>query len=86
MDDNSNNKTTYEVVNFSTKEKNKRKYQLFKKYFYYHFFSGILGTSLVIGTCFGVPQIREKKIIGNSSTLVNTSTLSVLTAIQHLAH
>ncbi len=72
MDDNSNNKTTYEVVNFSTKEKNKGNTS-FSKSILLPFFSGILGTSLVIGTCFGVPQIREK-IIGNSSTLVNTST------------
>lgn len=72
MDDNSNNKTTYEVVNLSTKEKNKGNAS-FSKSVLLPFFSGILGTSLVIGTCFGVPQIREK-IICNSSTLINTST------------
>ena len=34
------------------------------------FFSGVIGCSLVIGTCFGVPQIKEK-ILGKS---VSTST------------
>lgn len=72
MDDNSNNKTTYEVVNFSTKEKNKGNAS-FSKSVLVPFFSGILGTSLVIGTCFGVPQIREK-IISSNSSLVTTST------------
>jgi len=32
------------------------------------FISGVLGCSLVIGTCFGVPNIREKIIGGNNST------------------
>lgn len=32
------------------------------------FISGVLGCSLVLGTCFGVPNIREKIIGGNNST------------------
>ncbi len=75
MENNSNNKTTtYEVVDFSTKEKNKQK-SSFGRSVLVPFFSGILGTTLVIGTCFGVPQIREK-IVGtvNTSTSINTST------------
>ena len=36
------------------------------------FFSGVIGCSLVIGTCFGVPQIKEK-ILGKSVT-TSTST------------
>ena len=35
------------------------------------FISGILGCLLVIGTCFGVPSIKQK-IIGESSTSVKT--------------
>lgn len=73
MDNNLNNKnTTYEVVNLSTKEKNKQN-NSFSKSVLVPFFSGILGTTLVIGTCFGIPQIKEK-IIGSSSTTVSTST------------
>ena len=73
MEDNSNNKsTTYEIVDFSTNEKKKGKTS-FQKSVFIPFCSGVLGTVLVIGTCFGVPAIREK-IIGN------TSTSSVLTS------
>lgn len=36
------------------------------------FISGILGCSLVLGTCCGVPSIREK-IIGNTKSSVSTS-------------
>ena len=73
MDNNLNNKTTtYEVVDFSTKEKNKNKMS-FSKSVLVPFFSGILGTSLVIGTCFGITSVREKIIGGNLST-ITTST------------
>lgn len=72
MDDNQNNKTTtYEVVNLSTKEKDKNKTS-FSKSVLIPFFSGVLGTTLVIGTCFGVPQIREI-IVGNSPATVSTN-------------
>lgn len=57
MEDNSqNNKTTsYKVVDFSNNDSNKGK-NSFSKSVLIPFFSGILGTSLVIGTCFGVPR------------------------------
>lgn len=75
MDDNSNNKsTTYEVVDFSTNEEKKRKTS-FSKNVVIPFCSGVLGTTLVIGICFGVPTVREK-IVGNTSTTsVTTSAL-----------
>ena len=38
------------------------------------FISGVLGCSLVLGTCFGVPSIKEKIFSGNSSNSVSTST------------
>lgn len=38
------------------------------------FISGVLGCSLVLGTCFGVPSIKEKIFSGNSSSSVSTST------------
>ena len=41
------------------------------------FFSGILGCSVVIGTCFGVPSIRSKILNTNSSySIQNTSNLN----------
>ena len=39
------------------------------------FLSGVLGCSLVIGTCFGIPEIKNK-IIGESSKNTSTSTSS----------
>lgn len=39
------------------------------------FFSGVLGCSVVLGTCFGVPSIREN-ILGSSTSGVTTSASS----------
>lgn len=73
MDNNLNNKTTtYEVVDFSKKE-SKKGTSNFSNNIIIPFFSGILGTSLVIGTCFGVPEIRQK-LIGINQTSITTST------------
>lgn len=72
MKDNSNNKsTTYKVVDYSTNEE-KKKITNFGKIFLVPFCSGILGAVLVIGTCFGVPNIREK-IIGNNGTTISNN-------------
>ena len=40
------------------------------------FVSGLLGCSLVIGTCFGVPQIKSK-ILGTTTTSTSSSTTSI---------
>lgn len=39
------------------------------------FFSGVVGCSVVIGTCFGVPSIKER-LVGNTNSTVQTSTNS----------
>lgn len=39
------------------------------------FISGVLGCTLVLGTCFGVPEIKER-ILGSSNSSVSTSTNS----------
>ena len=75
MDDNQNNKSTFTVVDYSDK-KEKKNYN-FTKSVFVPFCSGILGTALVIGTCFGVPGIRDKIVNnsnGNESSTVLTST------------
>ncbi len=55
MEDNSNNKTTsYKVVDFSNDSSKGN--NSFSKSVLIPFFAGVLGTSLVIGTCFGVPR------------------------------
>ena len=42
------------------------------------FFSGVIGCSLVIGTCFGVPQIKEK-FLGTTITTSTQNSTSALT-------
>ena len=49
-----------------------RKDSSFKRSVVLPFFSGVLGCSLVLGTCFGVPSIKEK-LIGNVSSSVSTA-------------
>lgn len=72
MDDNENR---FEVISSKTSKANFRKSNGFVKTILVPFFSGIVGCTLVIGTCFGVPSIKEKLIgeTGSKST-VQTST------------
>lgn len=63
--------------NYSNNSSKKNSNGSFFKSIFVPFISGIVGCSLVIGTCFGVPQIKEK-LIGESSS-VQTSTPSANT-------
>ncbi len=59
MEENSNNKQTYQVIDMSDHEtKNKKSSHTFSKSVLLPFCSGVLGATIVVGTCFGVPQIR----------------------------
>lgn len=70
MESNENNFRN--VINTSD---NNNKQGKFKSNVVIPFLSGILGCALVIGTCFGVPSIKEK-IVGNSSTPITSVTTS----------
>ena len=72
MDENENR---FEVISSKTSKANFKNSNGFRKSVLLPFFSGIVGCSLVIGTCFGVPSIKEK-LIGknNSKSTVQTST------------
>lgn len=72
MDENENR---FEVISSKTSKSNFKQSNGFGKSVLVPFFSGILGCSLVIGTCFGVPSIKEK-LIGETTTnsTVQTST------------
>lgn len=67
----------FEVISSKTSNANFKQSNSFGKSILLPFFSGIIGCSLVIGTCFGVPSIKEK-LIGKTSTnptvQVSTST------------
>ncbi len=81
-DNNSNQKTTTYTVVGNTSKKEKNQNYGFGRSVLLPFCSGVLGATLIIGTCFGVPEIKEK-IIGatissSGSTLSqnNTNTYS----------
>ncbi len=69
-------KNTFETVKDSKKYSNfyqEKSKSGFGRSVLIPFFSGIVGCSLVIGTCFGVPSIKEK-ILGNTTSSYQTST------------
>ena len=69
------NENKFEVISskISSSDFNKQKPHGFGKSIILPFFSGILGCSLVIGTCFGVPSIKEKILGVDSKPTVQTS-------------
>ena len=75
MEENNNNSNVnFEVISSKTSNANfKQKGHSFGKSVILPFFSGIVGCSVVIGTCFCVPSIKEK-IIGENTNYVQTST------------
>lgn len=72
MDENENR---FEVISSKTSRTNLKQPNGFGKTVLLPFFSSIIGCSLVIGTCFGIPSIKDK-LIGNSKSksIVQTST------------
>lgn len=70
------NFTTVKGSSSSYGKKKKEKVHLgFGKSVFIPFISGIIGSTLVIGTCLGVPSIKNK-LFGNSSYNSNTSSLN----------
>lgn len=73
MEENNNN---FEVISSRTSNTNfkqNQKQNNFEKTVLIPFASGVIGCSLVLGTCFGIPSIKEK-LIGNQTSTVQTST------------
>lgn len=73
MEENNNN---FEVISSRTSNANfkqNQKQNNFEKTVLIPFASGVIGCSLVLGTCFGIPSIKEK-LIGNQMPTVQTST------------
>ena len=77
-----NNQSKFQVVSDSYSTNNFNKYSSnnsqksnggFFKSVLVPFVSGIVGCSLVIGTCFGVPQIKEKLLSSGSSIQTSTT-------------
>ena len=70
------NENIFEVISSRTYENTKKQSNGFGKSILLPFISGILGCSVVLGTCFGIPSVKEK-LIGNT---VSTSTVQTSTA------
>ncbi len=65
-----------EFKNITETRSERRNSSGFKNRVLVPFLSGVLGCSLVIGTCFGVPQIKSK-ILGTTSTYSSTTSSSM---------
>ena len=70
MDENS----SYKMVNYTGKEKNRA-----TKNIVLPFVSGVVGASLVVGICFGVPTVKDKLFGDAISTETSTSSLPTIT-------
>ena len=72
MEENNNN---FEVISSKTSNANfkENREKNFGKTILIPFASGIVGCSLVLGTCFGIPSIKEK-LVGKQSSTIPTST------------
>ena len=68
MDENGNR---FEVISSKTSKANFKQSNGFGKTVLVPFVSSIMGCALVIGTCFGVPSIKEK--LTGSTTTSNTT-------------
>lgn len=66
MDDN-----FYQKFDSETKKEGK-----FKSSIFVPFVSGVVGASLVIGTCFGVPSVRNKLLLQNNEVQKTSSTIT----------
>ena len=79
MDENENK---FEVISNKSSKKNLKNSNInsFGKNILLPFASGIVGCSVVIGTCFGIPSIKEKIVGGTNNTAVQTSTSTATAA------
>ena len=69
------NENKFEVISSKTSKSNFKQSNSFSKTILLPFFSGVIGCALVIGTCFGIPSVKEK-IVGETSkkSTIQTST------------
>lgn len=68
-----NNKNTYQTVREISSKSKKGNFH-FGRQVVVPFFAGVLGAGIVVGTCFGIPTIRENLLQENGITNPNSST------------
>ncbi len=85
MEENNNNINSFEVISSKTSNANfkKQNHSNFGKNILLPFFSGIVGCSVVLGTCFGIPSVKEK-ILGAKNSTIQTSTSNTSGATTNL--
>jgi len=84
MEENNNNfeiENNYNTKKFYTTKEFKPS---FSRNILLPFFSGIVGCSLVLGTCFGIPSIKEK-LIGNTNKYVETSSNKISGTVDQIS-
>lgn len=84
---NNNDNKTFKSINIkSKKEEKKQKNNHIAKNILIPFTSGVIGAGIVIGTCFGIPSIRnniikydnsKEETVNNNSSKINTSMISL---------
>ena len=88
----SNSQSKFQVVSDSYSKNNFNNYSRnsskksgggFFKTVFVPFVSGVLGCSLVLGTCFGVPEIKEK-LIGSSASIQTSTPSSNSGTVSHV--
>lgn len=75
MEENKKNETKFKAIPVSERiayNKSSKSKSGFGKSVILPFISGVVGCSVVLGTCFGVPSIRTK-LIGNSTSSISTT-------------
>ena len=81
MEENEKNETKFKAIpvtgssSYNKNEKSQKNKTGFGKTVILPFVSGVVGCSVVLGSCFGVPSIRSK-LINNSSSNISTSNSS----------
>ena len=78
----SDSRTKNNFNNYSNNSQRKSNNGFFKSIFV-PFVSGVIGCSLVIGTCFGVPAIKQK-LLGNNSSVQTSSPSSNLGTVSQV--
>ena len=72
--DDTNKKSNFKTVkNSSKKEKKVKSNTSFGKTVLIPFVSGVVGCAIVVGTCFGIPSIKERILGNNNSSTGNSS-------------
>lgn len=81
MEEKNNSESSYKMVNFLDKEKNKAG---IGKTIIVPFISGVVGACLVVGVCFGVPSVNQKLSSLSGNTTNSNTTVPTVSSTEKL--